>query len=57
MYMALKKTTKRVAKTAKSVGRSDEAKAFMQMMADYEAVNPEKFALKKDRLKAKLATL
>ena len=52
-----KSTTKKVADTVKKVGRSDEAKKFMEVMAEYEAKNPEKFALKKERLEAKLKTL
>lgn len=36
---------------------SDAAKAFAQLMADYETQNPEKFAEKKEELEAKLASL
>ncbi len=54
MFMAVKKTTKKV---VKKIVRSDAAKAFMQVLADYEAKNPEKFAVKKERLMKKLETL
>ncbi len=52
-----KTTTKKVVKAVKKVGRSDAAKAYMQLMADYEAKNPTKFALKKERMEAHLKTL
>lgn len=57
MYMAVKKAVKKPVKKASSVVRSDAAKAFLQVMAEYEAKNPEKFALKKDRLMEKLDNL
>lgn len=53
----VKKTIKKAADTVAKVGRSNEAKVFMQLMADFEAQSPEKFALKKERLEAKLKTL
>lgn len=52
-----KSTAKKVAKVVKEVGRSDAAKAYMQLMSDYEAKNPTKFALKKDRMEAHLKSL
>ena len=56
--MTTKKTVKKaVTKAVKAVVRSDAAKAYMAVLAEYEAKNPEKFAAKKDRLMAKLETL
>ena len=57
MFMATKKVARKTVKSIKKTIRSDEAKAYMQLMAEYEAANPEKFAQKKGRMKAKLATL
>lgn len=57
MFNQIMKTAKKVAKKVAAVVRSDAAKAFMQVMADYEAKNPEKYAAKKERLEAKLETL
>lgn len=51
------KTVKKAVKKVASVARSKEAKEFMQLMADYEASNPERYARVKDRLEAKLKTL
>lgn len=52
-----KKTVKKAVSAVKKVTRSEEAKKYMQLMADYEAKNPEKFALKKARMEAHLKTL
>ena len=52
-----KKAIKKAADTVKKVVMSDEAKKLMAVMAEYEEKNPEKFALKKKRLEAKLKSL
>lgn len=57
MFMAIKKTAKKAAKSVTKMVRSDAAKAYMQHMAEYEALNPTKFATKKAEMEAKLATL
>lgn len=44
-------------KEEKVVERSDEYKAFAQLIEDYKAQNPEKYEKKKEELEAKLNTL
>ncbi len=55
--MTTKKVVKKTVKAVAKVVRSDAAKAFMQLMADYEAKNPEKYAKKKARFEEKLKNL